>query len=113
MENSKKGSVGLIILVVLLAIVAYFVFASPKGGSILPSFNSNPPPELAPALQMTSQEKTGDVSAKRAEILSLANSGKPLTNAQKGEISGILLTKANLYKFNDAERQAIFSALNR
>lgn len=113
MENSKKGSVGLIILIVLLAIVAYFIFVSPKGGSILPSFNSNPPPELAPALKLTSQEKTGDVSAKRAEIIALVNSGNRLTDAQKGEISGILLTKANLYKFTDAERQAIFKALNR
>jgi len=77
------------------------------------SGTDTPEPTLAPQLQLTPQEKTGDVGDKKADILSLVRSGKALTPEQKGEIGGIMLTKAHIYNFTEEERTDIFEAISK
>lgn len=110
MENEKKNMLSVVIVITIVVVIGVWLFWSPSEDI---SSTEEPIATLAPALQLTAQEKTGDVSAKRAEILALVRSGAPLTQAQKAEIGGIMLTKANLYTFNEAERQDIFAALSK
>lgn len=116
MENEKKNMLSVIVVIIIVVAVGVWLFWGSSGGGSVGTSSSNketPTATLAPALQLTPQEKTGDVSAKRAEILALVRSGTPLTQEQKAEIGGIMLTKANLYSFNEAERQDIFKALSK
>ena len=110
MENEKKNTLSVIVVIIIVVAVGAWLYWGSSGSE---SGTETPTATLAPALQLTPQEKTGDVSAKRAEILSLVRSGTPLTQEQKAEIGGIMLTKANLYKFNAAERQDIFKVLSK
>jgi len=115
MENEKKNTLSVVVVIIIVVVVGVWLYFGSSGSSSLNGSSSTkvPTATLAPSLQLTTQEKTGNVSAKRAEILALVRSGAPLTQAQKSEIGGIMLTKANLYNFNEAERQVIFKALSK
>jgi len=110
MENEKKNTLSVVIVIIIVVVVGVWLYWGSSGSG---ASTETPTATLAPALQLTTQEKTGDVSAKRAEILALVRSDTPLTQEQKAEIGGIMLTKANLYNFNEAERGVIFTALQR
>ncbi len=115
MEGEKKKALSIVIVIVLVLLLGVWYFWDSLSDSA-PVSNSNAPvpqAELAPALKLTEEEKTGNVSAKRAQILSAVNSGRALTSAERSEISGIMLTKAHIYTFSDEERKAIFKALQR
>ncbi len=114
MEGEKKNTVVItaIILAVVLGVWLFGGFSSaPDDGTTEADIPSAP--TLSPALQLTSDEKRGDVSERKAEILSRIRSGSSLSIEEKGEIGGIMLTKAHLYAFTDAEREAIFTALQK
>lgn len=114
-ENSTKSFITIIIVIVVVAIGGYFLYTSGggDGGTGIPAKTTTPEPTLAPQLQLTPQEKAGDVGDKKAEVLRLVRSGKTLTDEQKSEIGGIMLTKAHIYNFSDAERADIFKALQK
>ena len=71
------------------------------------------PPSVSPTITLTSEEKSGDVAFKKAEILIRIKSTTPLTVAEKQEITLIMATKANIYQFSEEERKAIFAAFSR
>ncbi len=119
MESEPKKVVYSVIALIVIGLLGWWLLSAgpsgsaiPKGESVKPVANQAPV-ELAPALQLTAKEKAGDVGEKRAQILTLVNSKTPLTPEEKADIGGIMLTKANVYKFTEVERQAIFAALSR
>lgn len=114
-ENNAKKLVSIIVVVILVAVGGYYLLSGGENGGEGASGEpiATPEPTLAPQLQLTPQEKAGDVGDKKAEVLSLVRSGKSLTDEQKSEIGGIMLTKAHIYNFSDEERADIFEALQR
>lgn len=118
MDGEKKNIVYVVVAIIVIALLGWWLLSSPEGSSVGSSgetkkSEATPPPQLAPALQLTAQEKSGDVSAKKAEIMTRVRSGTKLTPQERSEIGGIMLTKANVYKFSEEERQAIFKALSK
>ncbi|PIR53637.1 hypothetical protein COU76_00010 [Candidatus Peregrinibacteria bacterium CG10_big_fil_rev_8_21_14_0_10_49_10] len=71
------------------------------------------PASVEVEVTLTPEEKSGDVSSKKAEILGKINSGAVLTTEEKQEITLIMATKANIYNFTEEERKAIFAAFNK
>ena len=117
MENDKKNIVYVIIALIVIGLLGWWLLSSKSSTTDSEAERAAEEaaagPRLAPALQLTEQEKKGDVSDKKAEIMAYIRSGKELTPEQKGEIGGIMLTKANIYNFTEEERQAIFEALSK
>ena len=102
--------------IIIVVVGGYFLFSADGGGGGpvgAGDGTQTPEPTLAPQLQLTPQEKAGDVGDKKAEILRLVRSGKGLTDEQKGEIGGVMLTKAHIYNFTEAERTDIFEAISQ
>lgn len=115
-ENNAKKLVSIIVVIIIIAIGGYFLLSGSGSTGEDGTFGepvATPEPTLAPQLQLTPQEKAGDVGDKKAEVLALVRSGKTLTDEQKSEIGGIMLTKAHIYNFSDEERADIFEALQR
>lgn len=117
MEGEKKGMLYVIIVIVVIAVLGWWFFsASPQGGNESVDVGSEEGAgvqELTPSVQLTPAEAAGDVSVKKAEILSRVRSGTLLTQEEKADIGGIMLTKANVYNFTEEERNDIFTALSR
>lgn len=115
MESPHKGLFAVLLLIAAVIVGSLFLYKPQSGAprSVSGGNTSTPQPTLAPALRLTPAEARGDVAAKKGEILALVSSGKPLTAAQKTEIGGIMLAKAHIYKFSEAEREKIFAALRR
>ena len=112
--QGTKNIVYVLIALVIIALLGWWVLSSKGTGPSEKSAEEDlPGPQLAPALQLTADEKRGDVTDKKAEIMAAVRSGKPLTNEQKAEIGGIMLTKAHIYNFTEVERQDIFKALSQ
>ncbi len=118
----EKKSLTYIVLAVIVVAVFGWLFisggdsnSSMTGGESTSSSDkkASATPQLAPALQLTKEEKAGNVSEKKASIMARVNSETPLTQEEKAEIGGIMLTKGEVYKFTEAERQAIFVALSK
>lgn len=117
--QEKKSLAYVIVALIIAALLGWWLFGG-KGGigtggsATQETVSPKPvPPTVTAEVKLTPQEKSGDVSAKKAEILALVRSGTPLTTEQKQEITLIMATKANIYKFSEEERQAIFAAFNR
>jgi hypothetical protein len=117
MQDGKKGLITTIVVLVIVVVGGYFLLTT--GGEPTSEDQTSattertPEPTLAPQLRLTPQEKAGDVSGKKAEILKLVRSGKALRPEEKSEIGGIMLTKAHIYNFSEDERVDIFEALQR
>lgn len=116
--EDKQSILYVIVVIIIIALIGWWVFPAPSPS--VPTDNSAsakveevPTATLAPALQLTEVEKSGNVSERKAEILTIVRSGRALTQAEREEIGGIMLTKANIYNFTEAERQDIFKALSR
>lgn len=118
-ENNTKSLAVIVVVIVIVAVGGYFFYTGSgstgggSGGGGGSERIKTPEPTLAPQLQLTPQEKAGDVGDKKAEILKRARSGKLLTPEQKSEIGGIMLTKAHIYNFTEEERVDIFEALQK
>lgn len=112
MDTDKKNIFYVVLALVVIVLLGWWILTS-KGGMPVDNGSSEAgQAQLAPELQLTDSEKRGDVAEKKAEILVRVNSGTPLTAEEKAEIGGIMLTKANIYQFSEAERQQIFKALS-
>ena len=121
MDSEKKNGFYIMLAIVLVILLGAWIFSGQDStrdtddsvaGSPTSSGSVSRIPKLAPALELTEKEKSGEVSEKKAEILARVHSGTPLTEEEKGEIGGIMLIKAGIYKFSEAERVAIFKALS-
>lgn len=117
MEDEKKNLVYAVLAVIVIVLLGWWLMSSKGsdslgGGTTTTGVDKGPGSKLSPALQLTEQEKKGDVSDKKAQIMTRVRSGKTLTPAERAEIGGIMLTKANIYNFTEVERQAIFEALS-
>lgn len=114
-QDNKKGLVTAIVVVIIVIVGGYLLYTQggTGGAGESPKTAVTPEPALAPQLELTPRERAGDVGDKKADILELVRSGKPLTPEQKAEIGGIMLTKAHIYQFSEPERVKIFEALQR
>jgi|GEM_PF-1791515 len=119
MEGEKKNVVYAVIALVVIGLLGWWLMSSKgsgvsgSGGQGPTGVDKGPGSKLSPALQLTEQEKKGDVSDKKAQLLSRVRSTKTLTPEERADIGGIMLTKANIYNFTEEERQAIFEALSK
>lgn len=118
MEAKKPLAYILLAIIVVVGLGVWLFRGNDKddrGGATEQTQNSSGkiPPSVSLDIKLTPEEKSGDVSAKKAEILARVRSATPLTVAEKQEITLIMATKANIYQFNEAERKAIFAAFNR
>ncbi|PIR52865.1 hypothetical protein COU76_04205 [Candidatus Peregrinibacteria bacterium CG10_big_fil_rev_8_21_14_0_10_49_10] len=115
--EEKKPIAFVIVALIVVVLVGWWIFNNPQNGPAGTKdvvIDETPvEPQLAPELQLSKEEKAGNVDGKKAEIVALVTSGATLTQEQKAEIGGIMLTKANIYNFSEEERQAIFDALSR
>ena len=117
----EKKSLAYIVVVVIVVAVIGWLFVSGKDSSdrmieedsAYSSDETSDNPKLAPSLQLTKEEKSGNISGKKIEIMARVNSGTPLIQEEKSEIAGILLTKGEVYNFSESERQAIYAALSK
>ena len=114
MDGEKKNVVYVILALIVIGLLGWWVLSKgPSSGFEGDTASEEAPgPQLAPALQLTEKERSGDVSDTKAEIIARVNSGTPLTPEEKARIGGIMLTKANIYNFSEEERQAIFKELS-
>jgi len=114
MEQDKKNLIYVVVTIIVLVLLGMWLFGKEgtgdEGSAAIPP---PPPPSVSVQVKLTPEEKSGDVSDKKAEILSRIRSNTPLTTAEKQEIQLIMATKANIYKFSEEERQEIFAAFNR
>ena len=118
MEDEKKPLIYVVLILIIAALIGFWIFSDDDDQMMQDSALSGGeqtavPPSVTPQVKLTSSEKSGNVSAKKTEILERVRSATPLTTEEKQEITLIMTTKANIYKFSEAERQAIFAAFNR
>ncbi len=115
MEDEHKRNIFIIIAIIALGLLGWWLFGADgsRSGGMHRGEEAADGPHLAPSLELTEQEKAGDVSGKKAEILGWVRSGKPLSPEERAEIGGIMLSKAAIYNFTDEERFAIFKGLQR
>ncbi len=121
MEENKKGLLVIVVLIVIVA-VGYMVWNSPSTPvGTIPAVASKPtispepvisPDQLIGKVRITPALED-KIAVHKKEILDRVSSGKPLTDADKSAIGGIMLSEAHLYGFTDAERAQIFAALQR
>ena len=121
-DTSKKSLVTVIIVVAIIAIGGYFLFASPVNGpdGAAPAGESNlvrETPKVTEAqllgdAALSEREQSG-IDTHKQNILRLARSGRALSDEEKSTIGNIMLTRAHLYNFTDEEREAVFDALRR
>ncbi|MDO8564931.1 MAG: hypothetical protein Q7R88_02970 [bacterium] len=114
-QHSPKGAIAIIVVLAILAVGGYLLYQRGGDFDMGTEEEEAAPVEatLAPELELTREEKSGDVSEKKAEILVIVSSGRPLTAEERAEIGGIMLTKAHIYQFSEPERVKIFEALQR
>ncbi len=120
-ENNKKGLVvGIIAIIVIVG--GYLLFASPANGpeGAAPAGESKIVRETPKVTEEQllgdaglSQSQQSDILKHKQDILRLARSGKALSDEEKSTIGNIMLTRAHLYNFTDAEREAVFDSLRR
>lgn len=120
MEGEKKNIVYVVIALIVIALLGWWLLSSDSSGSSgqsdsTPDMSAKeaPPAQVSPTVKLTPDEKSGDVTSKKAEILALVKTGKSLTSEQRSEITLIMLTKANIYQFSGEEQELISAALSR
>lgn len=116
MEGEKKSVLYIIIALVVIVLLGWWFFSGSAGEEVGTgqAVKSKPTEAvLAPALQLTPEEKRGDVSERKTQILARVRSGAPLTPEEKAEIGGLMLAKGKIYNFSEEERVDIFEALSK
>ena len=115
MESDTKTTFSIAVAVVIIFMIGFWLFSNhaPTRGGVSETTSAMKGSEVAPAFELTAQEKSGKVSQKRADILARVRSKTALTSAEREEIGGIMLAKAHLYQFSEMERQEIFKALSQ
>lgn len=115
--EERKPLAYVIIALVVVVMLGIWLFSGSREGNGSSGQGEDVAEEIPVSVKvevkLTPEEKTGDVSSKKAEIMTKINSGAELTTEDKKEITLIMATKANIYNFTEEERKAIFAAFNR
>jgi hypothetical protein len=118
MEQEKKNVIYVVVALIVLILLGMWIFGSkgaetPSASQAEGTTPPPPPPSVTVQVNLTPEEKSGNVDGKKAQILARIRSNTPLTVAEKQEIQLIMATKANIYQWTEDERKEIFGAFNQ